>query len=268
MKNQERVDFTFRVSRKLQSQHGYGVRRTGSSFFDHKPTPALTARKDHRSLVGVHNSHRGCGIGSNTSRELFTELTFSSRNEALSGLASDDAINRAQATAWLAGHGSTRDDSRILVERLNDDSDEVRQVAEQGLWVLWTRSGDDEIDAMLVRGNVELQSGQLGDAIATFSEIVARQPDFAEGWNQRAMALFMAGELERSLADCDEVLKLNPYHFAALAGFGQIFFKQEQYVKAITYWKRALVINSNMPAIVKNIKAAEEMMAFSNLQMT
>src|SRR5579863_3820770 len=91
LENQERVHLTFRVSRKLQSQHGYGVWQTGSSFFQHKPAPALTTCKDHRSLIGVHNSHHGCGIGSNTSRELFTELTFSRRNE---GLLSTDAFQK------------------------------------------------------------------------------------------------------------------------------------------------------------------------------
>ena len=89
--NQERVHLTFRVSRKLQSQYSYGVRRAGSSFFQHKPAPALTTCKDHPGLVGVHNPHHGCGIGFNTSCEFFTELTLSSRNE---GLLSADAFQK------------------------------------------------------------------------------------------------------------------------------------------------------------------------------
>ena len=83
-------------------------------------------------------------------------------------------------------------------------------------------------------GVVELQIGQVQDALSTFSEVIDRKPDFAEGFNQRAMALFMAGDFSKSLADCDEVIKRNPQHFGALAGFGQIYFRQEQYAKAIT----------------------------------
>jgi tetratricopeptide (TPR) repeat protein len=56
------------------------------------------------------------------------------------------------------------------------------------------------------------------------------------------------GELKRSLADCDEVMKRNPNHFGALAGYGQIYFQLEQYEKAIEYWKRALRVNPNMEA--------------------
>ena len=195
------------------------------------------------------------------------QASFASRTEALSGLASADDLNRVQAVAWIAGNGSG-EDSKLLLERLSDDSPAVREVAEQGLWVLWTRSGDEEIDALMLKGVVELQSGQLFDSITTFSEVVRKKPDFAEGWNKRATALFLAGELKKSLSDCDEVIKRNPDHFGALAGFGQIYFQQEQYAKAIQSWKRALQINPNMPALKRNIKAAEEMMALTHLQMT
>ena len=35
-------------------------------------------------------------------------------------------------------------------------------------------------------------------------------------------------------------MKRNPYHFGALAGYGQIYFQQQRYELAITYWKRAV----------------------------
>ena len=85
-----------------------------------------------------------------------------------------------------------------------------------------------------------MQAQQFKAAIATFSEVIRRKPAFAEGWNKRATVLFLAGELRKSLADCDEVMKRNPNHFGALAGYGQIYFQLEQYEKAIEYWKRAL----------------------------
>ena len=183
------------------------------------------------------------------------------------GLASDDAANRAEAAAWIAGNGSG-EDSRLLVERLGDDSPTVREAAEQGLWMLWAKSGDEQIDEMMARGVGELQSGQVQDALATFSEVIDRKPEFAEAFNQRAMVLFMVGDLKKSLDDCNEVIKRNPQHFGALAGFGQIYFRQEQYAKAISYWKKALEINPNMSTIQRNIKAAEDMMKIGNMQMT
>ena len=108
-------------------------------------------------------------------------------------------------------------DAPLLHERLRDDSETVREFAEQGLWLLWSRSGDAEIDRRMARGTDEMQAGRLADSVATFSEIIRRKPDFAEGWNRRAAAYYLAGEYEKSIADCAEVLKRNPRHFGAKA---------------------------------------------------
>jgi tetratricopeptide (TPR) repeat protein len=127
--------------------------------------------------------------------------------------------------------------------------------------VLWSRSGDDAIDALMDTGVAQMQSQQFRAAIATFSEVIRLKPSFAEGWNKRATVLFLAGDLRKSLADCDEVMKRNPNHFGALAGYGQIYFQLEQYEKAIEYWKRALKVNPNMEGVEKGIKNAEELLA-------
>ena len=54
----------------------------------------------------------------------------------------------------------------------------------------------------------------------TFSRVVERAPTFAEGWNKRATARFLATHYATSIADCQEVVRLNPHHFGALAGQG------------------------------------------------
>jgi predicted Zn-dependent protease len=110
---------------------------------------------------------------------------------------------------WIANNGQPADEA-ALRKRLTDDNPLVRGLAEQGVWALWSRSGDDAIDQLMAKGAVQLESGQLDDAIATYSEIIKRKPAFAEGWNKRATVLFLAGDYKRSLADCDEVMKRNP----------------------------------------------------------
>lgn len=185
---------------------------------------------------------------------------YTSRDDALKGLASADLEQRAEALAWIAQHGEPSD-SDILRKRLGDDNPYLRNIAEQGLWLLWSHSGDEEVDALLAKGIEQMQAHHLDESIATFSEIIRRKPEFAEGWNKRATALFLAGDLERSLADCDEVMKRNPYHFGALAGYGQIYFRLEQYEKAVEYWKRALEVNPNMAGLEANIKGTEELIA-------
>jgi tetratricopeptide (TPR) repeat protein len=182
-----------------------------------------------------------------------------SRGDALKALASPDTTTRAEAVVWLANRGAMSD-APLLHRRLRDESGLVRSYAEQGLWLLWSRSGDAAIDQLMARGSDELQADRLAEAIQTFSEVIRKKPDFAEGWNRRATAYYLAGDYERSLADCDEVLKRNPNHFGALSGAGQIHFALQNYELALVWFRRALEVNPNMIGVEINIHRTQELL--------
>lgn len=181
------------------------------------------------------------------------------REEALAALDSPVTERRAEAVVWVANHGRM-DDTALLFKRLHDESSFVRGFAERGLWLLWSRSGDGDIDQLMAQGVEEMEAGRHAASVATFSEVIRRRPDFAEAWNKRATVYYLAGESRKSLADCDEVLKRNPLHFGALSGIGQIYFRQEEYEKAIRWWRRALEVNPNMVGVELNIKGAETLL--------
>jgi tetratricopeptide (TPR) repeat protein len=182
-----------------------------------------------------------------------------SREEALAALGSTDAAARAGAIVWIARHGAQAD-AAPLYERLRDADPTVRAYAEQALWLLWSRSGDPELDRLMERGSTEMSAGRHREAIATFSQVIERNPAFAEGWNKRATALFLAGEFRRSLADCDEVLRRNPRHFGALSGAGLNHLELEQPRQAMEWFKRALEVNPNMGAVEAQRRRLEELL--------
>ena len=181
------------------------------------------------------------------------------REEALAALENPVTERRAEAVVWVANHGRM-DDTALLLKRLHDESHFVRGFAEQGLWLLWSKSGSGDIDREMAKGVEQMEAGRLPEAVATFSEVIRREPGFAEGWNKRATVYYLAGEYRKSLADCDEVLKRNPQHFGALSGYGQIYFRLEDYEKAIAWWRRALEVNPNMVGVEFNIKGAEQLL--------
>jgi len=151
-------------------------------------------------------------------------------------------------------------DQPLLLRRLSDDNEIVRGFAEQGLWRLWGRSGDAAVDRLMAEGLEQMQQARFAEAVTAFSEVIRRAPAFAEGWNKRATVHYLTGDFQRSLADCHEVMKRNPQHFGALSGYGQIYFRLEQYDKAIEYWRRALEVNPNMAGVEINIRGAEELL--------
>ena len=183
----------------------------------------------------------------------------SSREEALAALGSADAPVRAEAIVWIARHGAEVD-AAPLYERLRDEHPTVRAYAEQALWLLWSRSGDPELDRLMERGSAEMSAGRHREAIALFSQVIERKPAFAEGWNKRATALFLAGEFRRSLADCDEVLKRNPRHFGALSGAGLNHLELDQPREALEWFRRALQVNPNMDAIEEQRRQLEQLL--------
>lgn len=184
---------------------------------------------------------------------------FSVRGEAISALRHADARERAAAVAFIARNGLAAD-APLLVERLSDDSPFVRDLAEAGLWQVWSRSGDPETDRLLAAGVGQMSGGHSHEAIEIFTRVIRKRPNFAEGWNKRATAYYLAGELQKSLADCAEVIKRNPQHFGALSGYGQIYFQLEDYPKSLEYFRRALAVNPNMGSVEINIRSIEELL--------
>ena len=181
------------------------------------------------------------------------------RSEAVAALDNTDARQRAAAVIYIARTGLPAD-GPLLVKRLADDSPVVRELAEAGLWQVWSRSGDAETDRMLAGGVQQMASGKFREAIQAFGRVIQRKPGFAEGWNKRATAYYLAGEFQKSLADCAEVIKRNPQHFGALSGYGQIYFQLEDYEKSLEFFRRALAVNPNMDGVEINIQRIEELL--------
>jgi tetratricopeptide (TPR) repeat protein len=181
------------------------------------------------------------------------------REQALRALSGVDVQARRDAAVRL-GEVGTMSDVKLLVEALRDDDEETRERAEQAMWRIWARSGDDEVDALYQTGLRQMNAGELKEGIATFTRIIELKPEFAEGWNKRATLHFLAGDLRRSLADCDQVMKRNPYHFGALSGYALIYIRLESYDRALDYSRRALEINPNLRSVRQNIELIERLL--------
>jgi tetratricopeptide (TPR) repeat protein len=171
------------------------------------------------------------------------------REDALKALENrTDAVARRQGLRTLAAAGTMADVPRIA-QALRDPDRAVRILAEAALWEIWSRSGDKEIDRLFAAGVQELSEGRWDDAVTTFTKVIARKPEFAEGWNKRATVYYLMGEYQKSLADCDEVMKRNPFHYGALSGYGMIYGQLDQPLRALEFYEQALGVNPNLDGV-------------------
>jgi tetratricopeptide (TPR) repeat protein len=177
----------------------------------------------------------------------------SARERALGELGrADDVAARRSAVQQLADVGVMAD-LPVLVRALRDPDPIVRGFVESAMWSVWSRSGDEMVDRLFAVGVEQMGQRQLEAAAETFSRIIQRRPEFAEGWNKRATVYFLLGDYRRSLADCDEVMARNPYHWGALSGYGMIYMRLDQPGRAIDYLEKALAVNPNLDQVAQTI---------------
>jgi tetratricopeptide (TPR) repeat protein len=178
----------------------------------------------------------------------------SARERALGELGrADDVAARRSAVQQLADVGVMAD-LPVLVRALRDPDPIVRGFVESAMWSVWSRSGDEMVDRLFAVGVEQMGQRQLEAAAETFSRIIQRRPEFAEGWNKRATVYFLLGDYRRSLADCDEVMARNPYHWGALSGYGMIYMRLDQPGRAIDYLEKALAVNPNLDQVAQTIE--------------
>ena len=170
------------------------------------------------------------------------------RQQALQDLGNPDVETRRLAAAWMGDLG-TPADLPALFKTLRDQDDLVRALSQNSIWQVWSRSGDPKVDGLFAVGVEQMNHGQAQAAIGTFTEIIKLKPDFAEGWNKRATVYFLMGEYDKSLRDCDEVIKRNPQHWGALSGYGQIYLHLDKPEQALAYFERAVAANPNLQQI-------------------
>ncbi len=179
------------------------------------------------------------------------------RERALAGLASDKPGARREAYAVLGAVGREAD-LPLLYSALYDPDPIVRGLAQDAIWRVWGRSGDEEIDRLYAVAMEQMESGRLQPAVRTLTRVIEQRPSFTEAWNKRATLYFMLGENDLSIADCDEVLARNPQHFGALAGYGQLMLRKGELKRALDYFERALAVNPNLIGVAAGIEALRE----------
>ena len=136
-----------------------------------------------------------------------------------------------------------------LAERLKDPDVMTNQMAEHALWSIWFRCGSPAANDELARGTQCLSDRKFDCAFKHFGRAIETDPDFAEAYNQRAIAYYLLEDYENSKLDCQRAIDRMPCHFGAWAGKGHCHAHLAQRRDAITCYQKALDINPHLECL-------------------
>ena len=146
----------------------------------------------------------------------------------------------------------------VLFDELKSNNNNFVNETEQKIWKIWsTHPKDQFLTLKLAEGSKLVVNNELSKAIVIFTEVINKDPSWAEAWNKRATVLYMIGNYEESQNDINKVLNLEKRHFGALAGQGLVNIQLKNYEKAIESYEKAQEIYPAMQSpkiMIKKIR--------------
>jgi hypothetical protein len=168
----------------------------------------------------------------------------------LLGCGDGDAIKTALVCLGLTGQMS---DCPPIVTMLHADDEDLVDFAEQALWSIWFRAGDEYANATLSRAVQMISEEQFAPAIEWLSVLALRHPQYAEVYHQRAMARFLVDHYEQALGDARQALHLNPLHFGAMTAQAHCHAARGELEDALVMYRAALKIHPRMEGIRESL---------------
>ena len=126
------------------------------------------------------------------------------------------------------------------------------------IWALWCEHHDPGATRALSRAIDAMVAGRLVVAEGVLDRTVLRWPDFAEAWNRRATLYYMQERDQESLEDIRTALELEPRHFGAICGFGQICMRRGDRTAALAAFETALRLNPYLANVRQMVEALAE----------
>ena len=134
-----------------------------------------------------------------------------------------------------------------LFRQLADPGTTNWQTVERDIEIQLSLSGSASADLLLRRGQDALDEQDFEAAIDHLTALTDHAPGFAEGYNSRAAAYFLAGLIGPALDDLRHVLVLEPRHYGALAGIGAILEEVGDLEAALAAYRAAFAIHPHRP---------------------
>ncbi|WP_165982228.1 tetratricopeptide repeat protein [Dankookia rubra] len=127
-------------------------------------------------------------------------------------------------------------------------------LVEARIRTLWAQAATPSTNLLLRRGVRNVETQLPAEALEDFDAAITLQPDFPDAWYLRAQAYARAGDTAAAARDLQEVLRLEPRHWAALMSLASLQEEAGNAMGALRSLEAALAINPRMPGGAERLK--------------
>ena len=148
-------------------------------------------------------------------------------------------------------------DMDALFQQLAEPEGEGWRIAESDILREWSKSGSPAMDLLLKRGEEALDQGDAVTAIGHLTALTDHAPDFATGYQARAVAYALKGDYGPAAADLARALELEPRNFAALTQLGAMLEEMGDDARAMTAYRESLAIHPHQQEAIDGLARLE-----------
>jgi tetratricopeptide (TPR) repeat protein len=139
-------------------------------------------------------------------------------------------------------------DEELLDKLTATTSPEEAALMEEEVWDAWLLSGSPTVDIAMKRGVEAQEAGDIELARDMYDRAIMLKPEYAEGWNRRALIFFNEAKYDEAISDLEAALTYEPRHFGAWIGLGMIFESVEAPEAALQAYRNALAVHPHAEA--------------------
>jgi tetratricopeptide (TPR) repeat protein len=166
-------------------------------------------------------------------------------------LKSPDCPVRYADTLQLVSRLPQRRPAASLPLRLNELFDKLHACAsaryatpiEDEIWSVWMYDTHEGAELELDRACSDIAAHRIDIAETRLARLLKRRPDWAEAWNKFATLQYLIGRDDESVAAIHRTLEIEPRHFGAMCGLGEILRAQGDNESAVLAFSMALRVH-------------------------
>jgi hypothetical protein len=131
------------------------------------------------------------------------------------------------------------------LQRENEDHFETEDL----IWAIWCDHPLADYADRMEAATQAMAQKDFTSCRLLLDRLLIDAPQWAEVWNKSATLYFVLRQDEKALSDIGHTLDLEPRHFGALAGFGEICLRHTEPDVAQLAFRAALAINPHLHGI-------------------